>query len=150
MRSSKDAILNTLLERTRNYNARLPPGGSKVVFTACQLEVDMPLLLNLRGAPLACIEPLVEFEAVNAHFSAQVHDFFNALHDLEDMAEKPSSDNMELLRRDECLWPDIRILKQAFGNPEYGPDDYLHRVYHSRRLTVHNPDSLPLLNRATN
>ncbi|QKX53958.1 uncharacterized protein TRUGW13939_01038 [Talaromyces rugulosus] len=126
---SKDAMLNSFLEITRNY---------KGVFAACNLEAEMPLLWNL-----ACREPPAVFAAVNAHFSAQVHAFFNALHDLEDMADKPSSDDLELLRRDEWLRPIISITNQSFHNPE----DCVHRCYHTRRLTVQNPDSLPLLNR---
>lgn len=142
---SKDAILNSLLEIVRTYNSHLPTGRHNIVFAACELEAEMPLLLNPPGAPLACREPSVEFEAVNAHFSAQVHAFFNALHDLEDMADKPSSDDLELVRRDECLRPVIRIINQSF---DIYPD-CLHRTFHTRRLTVQNPDSLPLLHRVT-
>ena len=106
---SQEAILNSLLEFARAYKERLPPGRDNFVFGACVLDAEMPLLLNPPGAPLACREPPVEFEAVNAHFSAQVHAFFNALHDLENMADKPSSDDLELLRRDEWLEPLICI-----------------------------------------
>jgi hypothetical protein len=141
---SKDAMLNSFLEIVRNYNACPPPGRNKVVFAACQLEAEMPLLLSLPGAPLTCREPLAVFEAINAHFSAQVHAFFNALHDLEDMADKPSSDDLKLLCRDEWLEPLIRITNQSFANPEDN-DDCVHRCYHTRRLTVQSPDSLPLL-----
>lgn len=146
---SKDAMLNSFLEIVRNSKARPPPGRNKVVFSACQLEVNMPLLVNLPGAPVPCRESLSVFEAVNAHFSAQVHAFFNALHDLEGMADKPSSDDLELLRRDEWLEPVIRIASQSFANPEAG-DDCVHRCYHTRRLNVQKPDSLPLLNRVIN
>ncbi|KFZ09321.1 hypothetical protein V502_08826 [Pseudogymnoascus sp. VKM F-4520 (FW-2644)] len=142
---SQEAILNSLLELARAYKERLPPGRDNFVFGACVLDAEMPLLLNPPGAPLACREPPVEFEAVNDHFSAQVHAFFNAMHDLQDMADKPSSDDLELVRPEECLWPVIRIVNQSF-------DIYLdcmHRTFHTRRLTVKNPDSLPLLNRAT-
>ncbi|OBT71933.1 hypothetical protein VF21_09022 [Pseudogymnoascus sp. 05NY08] len=144
---SKDAMLNSFLEIVRNNNARLPPGRNKVVFAATDLEVEMPLLLNRPGEPLACKEPAAVFAAINAHFSGQVHAFFNALHDLEDLADKPSSDDLEPLRRDEWLEPDIRIGNQSFHNPEDIPGDCVHRCYHTRRLTVQNLDSLPLLNR---
>ncbi|KAL5345196.1 hypothetical protein ACLOAV_009565 [Pseudogymnoascus australis] len=140
---SKDAMLNSFLESVRYCNACLPPGHNKLVFATCQLKAEMPLLLNPPGAPLACREPPAVFEAVNAHFSAQVHAFFNALHDLENMADKPSSDDLELLRRDEWLEPLICIGNQSFDKPL----DCSHRVYHTRRLTVQNSDSLPLLNR---
>ena len=142
---SKDAILNSLLEIVRVYNAHPPPGRDTIVFGACELNAEMPLLLNLPSSRLACREPPAEFEAVNAHFSAQVHAFFNALHDLEDMEDKPSSNDLDLCRPDECLRPVIRISNQSF---DIYPRCY-HRTFHTRRLTVQNPDSLPLLNRVT-
>ncbi|KAI0855459.1 hypothetical protein F4860DRAFT_34597 [Xylaria cubensis] len=130
---SKDAILNTLLEDVRDYNARLP--RLYVGLRECTLDAEMPLLLNPPGAPLACREPSAEFEAVHAHFSAQVHAFFNALHDLEDMADKKASEELDL----------IRIVNQSF---DIYPD-CLHRTIHTRCLTVQNANSLPLLNRVT-
>ncbi|KFY14149.1 hypothetical protein V492_02826 [Pseudogymnoascus sp. VKM F-4246] len=140
---SKDAMLNSFLENIRNYNASPPPGRNKVVFASCIIEAEMPLLLSPPGEPLPCSEPPAVFEAVNSHFSAQVHAYFNALHDLEDMADKPSSEDPELLHRDEWLRPLICIANQSFAEPQ----DCAHRCYHTRRLTVLNPDSLPLLNR---
>ncbi|OBT65313.1 hypothetical protein VE03_04597 [Pseudogymnoascus sp. 23342-1-I1] len=126
---SQDAILNSLLELDH----------------AC-LDAEMPLLLNLPSSPLACREPPAEFEAINAHFSAQVHAFFNALHTLEDMAEQQSPDEPDLIRQDEGLRPVvIRIVNQSFDIYL----DCLHRTFHTRRLAVKNPDSLPLLKRAT-
>ncbi len=141
---SQDAILNSLLERVRAYNARIP--RLYVGLNSFDLDAEMPLLLNPPSAPLACREPPAEFEAVNAHFSAQVHAFFNALHNLEDMADKQSSEELDLIRQDEDLRPlVIRIVNQSF---DIGLDCW-HRVFHTRRLTVQNPDSLPLLNRVT-
>ncbi|KAI0543936.1 hypothetical protein F4679DRAFT_577251 [Xylaria curta] len=140
---SKDAILNSLLENVRDYNARLP--RLYVGLRECTLNVRMPLLLNPPGAPLTCREPPAEFEAIHAHFSAQVHAFFNALHNLEDMAEKKPSEELNLIRPNEGLQPTIRIVKQSF-------DIYpncLHRMFHTRRLTVKDPSSLSLLNRVT-
>ncbi|EAQ84575.1 hypothetical protein CHGG_08589 [Chaetomium globosum CBS 148.51] len=142
---SKDAILNSLLEIVRVYNAHPPPGRDAIVFGACELNAEMPLLLNPRSSRLACREPPSEFEAVNAHFSAQVHAFFDALHDLEDTADKPSSDNLDLCRPDETLRPVIRIFNQSF---DIYPRCY-HRHFHTRRLTIQNPERLPLLNRVT-
>ncbi|TRX89221.1 hypothetical protein FHL15_009919 [Xylaria flabelliformis] len=140
---SKDAILNTLLEDIRHYNARLP--RLYVGLRECTLDAEMPLLLNPPGAPLACREPPAEFEAVHAHFSAQVHAFFNALHDLEDMAAKKPSEELDLIRPDDGLWLAIRIVNQSF---DIYPD-CLHRTFHTRCLTVQNANSLPLLNRVT-
>lgn len=145
---SKDAILHSLLGIIRARNARQPPGSVYAGFGVCELEAEMPLLLNNRpGAPLPCREPVADFEAVNAHFSAQVHAFFNALHDLEDMAAEQSSDEPPFIRAgpDECLQPAIRVANQLF-EPHL---DCLHRAFHTRRLTVQNPDSLPALNRVT-
>ncbi|KAI0131904.1 hypothetical protein BJ170DRAFT_223921 [Xylariales sp. AK1849] len=58
---SRDATLKSLLEDVHAYNARLHE---------CNLDAEMPRLLNPPGEPLACREPPAVFEAVNAHFSA--------------------------------------------------------------------------------
>ncbi|KAI0108571.1 hypothetical protein GGR51DRAFT_119854 [Nemania sp. FL0031] len=146
---SKEAILNSLLENVRAYNAREP--RLYVGMRECNLDAEMPLLLNPRDAPLACVESSSDFEAINAHFSAQVHAFFHALHDLEDLADKQSSSSglglePDLIRQDDGLRPSIRVTNQSF---DIYPDSCLHRVFHTRRLTVQNPDSLPLLHRVT-
>ncbi|KAI2721626.1 hypothetical protein DTO027I6_1196 [Penicillium roqueforti] len=120
---SRDAILESLVENVRAFNARLPPGRDKIVFGA---------------------EQPAEFETVNGHFSAQMHAFFNALHDLEDMADKPSSDDLDLCRPDECPRPVICVSNQS--EPYL---DCLHRTFYTRCLTVQNPDSLPCLKRVT-
>ena len=57
---SQDAILNSLLEGIRAYNARIP--RLYVGTDSFDLDAEMPLLLNLPSAPLACREPLAEFE----------------------------------------------------------------------------------------
>ncbi|KAH6617377.1 hypothetical protein F5144DRAFT_586298 [Chaetomium tenue] len=142
---SEDAILNSLLEIVRDYNAHLPPGRNPIVFGACELNAEMPLLLNLPSSRLACREPLSEFEAVNAHFSAQVHAFFHALYRFENMAETPSCDNLDLCRPDEYLRPVIRILNQSF---DIYPRCY-HRHFHTRRLTIQDPGHLSTLYRVT-
>ncbi|KAK4151634.1 hypothetical protein C8A00DRAFT_35727 [Chaetomidium leptoderma] len=59
---SQDAILNSLVENVRAYNARLP--RRYVGLRECNLDAEMPLLLNPPGAPLACREPPAEFEAI--------------------------------------------------------------------------------------
>lgn len=125
--ASKDAILNSILENVRTSNA------------------EMPLLINLPSSPLACREPPNEFEAITDHFSAQVHAFFHALHELENMSAKQPPDELPLIRKDEGLRPTIQIVNQSF---DIYPDCW-HRYFHTRRLTVHNPDTLPLLHRAT-
>ncbi|KAK3900485.1 hypothetical protein C8A05DRAFT_45689 [Staphylotrichum tortipilum] len=138
---SKDAILHSLLEIIRAYNARQEHG---IVhgFGECQLEAKMPLL-----TPLPCREPAADFDAVNAHFSAQVHAFFNALQDLEDIAAKQPADELPLIRAgpDKGLQPIICVANQLV-EPSL---DCFHRAFHTRRLTVQNLDSLPVLNRVT-
>ncbi|KAH6845708.1 hypothetical protein B0I37DRAFT_191163 [Chaetomium sp. MPI-CAGE-AT-0009] len=143
--ASKDAILNSLLENVREYNARQP--GLYVGLRECNLDVEMPLLLNPRSATLPCWEPPAVFEAINDHFSAQVHAFFNAVHEIEEISNRQAPDEPALIRKDEGLRPAIRIISQSFDI--YPDDDCLHRIFHTRRLTVHNPDKLPLLNYVT-
>ncbi len=67
----KDAILHSLLEIVRAYNAHQDPGIIHG-FGQCRLEAKMPLSLNNQpDAPLPCREPAADFDTVNAHFSAQ-------------------------------------------------------------------------------
>jgi hypothetical protein len=140
---SQDAILNSILDSVRAHNARLL--RLYIDLRECALDAEMPLLLNLPDAPLACREPLAEFETVNAHFSGQIHAFFSALHAFEAMSDKKSPDELDLIRQGEGLQLVIRIINQSF---DIYPD-CLHRTFHTRCLTVQNPDSLPLLNRVT-
>lgn len=65
---SQDAILNSLLELVRAYSARIP--RLYVGLNSFDLDAEMPLLLNLPSALLACRELPAELEAVNAYFSA--------------------------------------------------------------------------------
>ncbi|KAK4038349.1 hypothetical protein C8A01DRAFT_48045 [Parachaetomium inaequale] len=116
---SQDAILNSLLENAGAYNARLPRVGLR----ECDLDAEMPLLP--KGAAS-------RVRGYQRPLSAQVHGFFNALRDLEEVSDKQSSDEPDLIRQDDGLRPAI--------HPEC-----LHHTFHTRRLTVQNPDSLPLL-----
>ncbi|KAH6651433.1 hypothetical protein BKA67DRAFT_570930 [Truncatella angustata] len=140
---SQDAILNSFLEDVRAFNKRSP--HSYVGMRECPFDAEMPLLLNPPSEPVACREPLALFEAVNAHFSAQVHALFNALHGFEDAANKQSSDELDFIRPDEGLWLAIRLINQSY---DIYPDCF-HRTFHTRRLTVQNLDSLPLLQHVT-
>jgi hypothetical protein len=138
-----DAILNALLERTRAFNAREPrPYDGMAGIT---LRAEMPRIRNPRESQVPCREPPAVFEAVNAHFSAQMHAFFSAMQTLEDMADKQPPDEPDLIRPGFGLQPEIDIAMQSF---DFFPD-CLHRHFYSRRLTVQNADSLPLLNRVT-
>ncbi|GKT41367.1 uncharacterized protein ColSpa_01548 [Colletotrichum spaethianum] len=60
---SQDAMLDGFLATRRR-------DGPYVGLGYYNLEAEMPLLLNPTGAPVPCMEPPEEFEAVNAHFSA--------------------------------------------------------------------------------
>ena len=139
---SKDATVQAFFQNMRAHNE---PGSVPLVSGGGQLNAEMPLLLNVPGAPLPCREPAADFEAVNAHFSAQVHAFFRGLHEIEHMAAKRSPDEPAFIDPDRGLQPGIRIANQLF-EPHL---DCLHRAFHSRRLTVQDVDSLPVLNRVT-
>ncbi|KAG7285620.1 hypothetical protein NEMBOFW57_010249 [Staphylotrichum longicolle] len=146
---SKDATVQAFLQNMRAHNE---PGSVPLVFGGGQLHAEMPFLLNVPGAPLPCREPAADFEAVNAHFSAQVHAFFNGLHEIEDMAAKQSPDEPALIDADRGLQPAIRIGNQVIeSEPDVwgGDRKCLHRAFHSRRLTVQKIDSLPVLNHVT-
>lgn len=138
---SPGAILDPLLESVRAFNAREPrlyAGLSSVTLTA-----EMPRIRNPREPQVPCREPPAVFEAVNAHFSAQIHAFFDALQTLEDMADK--QDEQNLIRPGDGLQANIDVAMQAFDFAPY----CLHRDFYTRRLTVQNPESLPLLKRVT-
>ncbi|KAK7976993.1 hypothetical protein PG988_004483 [Apiospora saccharicola] len=135
---SEDAILDSLLEHIRSWNARQP---QYIGYGDCNLEAEMPLLLNPREAPFACREPPAVFEAINAQFSAQVHAIFGALRRLEELAETEP----DLIRQTDGLQPEIQVGHQSFDIYPKCP----HRAYHTSRLTVLDPDRLPLLHRVT-
>lgn len=59
---SQGVILNSLLKNASYYKAWLP--RLYVGLRECNLDAEMPLLLNPPGAPLACREPLAEFRAL--------------------------------------------------------------------------------------
>ncbi|KAH9228583.1 hypothetical protein K456DRAFT_1846145 [Colletotrichum gloeosporioides 23] len=112
---SQDAMLDRLLTTGRH-------NGVYVGLRDCDLEAEMPLLLNRAGAPVACMEPSDDFEAQSP--------------DETDFIRKPE---------DGGLHAAIRILNQSYDI--YA--DCWHRTFHNRRLTVQNPDTLPLLNYVT-
>ncbi|KAJ4302483.1 hypothetical protein N0V88_002628 [Collariella sp. IMI 366227] len=109
---SKDATVQVFLQ---NIRAHKEPGSVPLVYGGGQLNVEMPRLLNVPGEPLPCWEPAADFEAVNAHFSAQVHAFFGGLHEIEDMAAKQSPDEPALIGAG-GLQPGIRIANQDVDN----------------------------------
>lgn len=139
---TKEAILASILKRAREF------GGLR----ECDYDLNLPLLLNPPESPLACRETPDEFKATNASFSAQVHAFFEALHEFE--SKSTSTDGDEFIRAD-GLQPSIRVINQSFDiHPSC-----LHRNFHSRRLFLLGSDgndndndataSLPQLQRVT-
>ncbi|KAK3896719.1 hypothetical protein C8A05DRAFT_48355 [Staphylotrichum tortipilum] len=144
---SKDATVQAFFQNIRAYKE---PGSVPLVYGGNQLNAEMPLLLNVPGEPLPCWEPAADFEAVNAHFSAHAR-LFDGLHEIEDMAAKQSPDEPALIGA-RGLQPGIRIANQVIEpDPDvWGCDrNCLHRAFHTRRLTVQDVDSLPVLNSVT-
>ncbi|KAK3905319.1 hypothetical protein C8A05DRAFT_12838 [Staphylotrichum tortipilum] len=146
---SKDTTVQAFFQ---NIRARKEPGSVPPVYGGGQLNLEMPRVLNVPGVPLPCWEPAADFEAVNAHFSAQVHAFFGGLREIEDMAAKQSPDEEALIGAG-GFQPGIRICNQVIEpDPDAwgGDQNCLHRTFHhSRRLTVQDVDSLPVLNTVT-
>ncbi len=145
---SKDATVQAFFQ---NIRAHKEPGSVPLVYGGGQLNVEMPRLLNVPGEPLPCWEPAADFEAVNAHFSAQVHAFFGGLHEIEDMAAKQSPDEPALIGAG-GLQPGIRIANQVIEpdpDPWGGDQNCLHRAFYTRRLAVQDVDNLPVLNSVT-
>ncbi|KAF6809272.1 hypothetical protein CPLU01_15532 [Colletotrichum plurivorum] len=136
---SQDATLERLL-------ATAPRTGPYIGLNGACLRAEMALLLNPPRAPVSCTEPAEEFDTVNAHFSDQVHAFFNAVHAFEKIADKQSPEEPKLIREDSGLGLVICVQRQSY---DIYPDCW-HQCIHTRRLTVMNSDSLPLLNRVTN
>lgn len=114
---TKEAILASILERAREF------GGLR----ECDYDLNLPLLINAPESTLACRETQNEFETINASFSAQIHAFFEALHDFE--SRSTSTDGDEFIRA-EGVQPSIRVINQSF---DIFPS-CLHRNFHSRRL----------------
>ncbi|KAK7716348.1 hypothetical protein SLS64_003502 [Diaporthe eres] len=136
---SKDEILQSLLQHTHDYNKRSPLYQG---LRECRFDLEFPLLLNSRESPLACRETADQAQAVEAHFSDRIHDFFNALDAFEKLSNTTGN---EILVRDVGLWPSIRITNQSFDRHP----DCLHRDFHSRRLSLRDPGTLPQLQRVT-
>lgn len=99
-----------------------------------QYTLPLPLLLINRNEDgekdLPCHEPARETTAISAHMSARIHAFYEqiaaACNGIQDL---PAKLDMELT-----------IQAQNF-DPE--PPQCYHRRYHSRRLQLHDPETLP-------
>lgn len=129
--SSKNAILESLVENVRACNARLPPGRDEMVFGACELKVEIPLLLNRdRQRPL--FSPNTRFHQRTARPRGHGRQSILGRPGPLPPRRMPSARHM---RFQSVLRTPSRL---------FAP-----RLPHSLRLTVQNPDSLPLLNRLT-
>ncbi|OTA67384.1 hypothetical protein K449DRAFT_390097 [Hypoxylon sp. EC38] len=129
---TKEAILNSLLEDARYWR-----GLRDYVY-----DLNIPLLLNSEESPLPCRETPAEFEAINSSFSSQIHALFEALHDFESLSKTDGNaeDVNEYIRKDGIICI-IRINNQSFDRYP----DCLHRNFHSCRLSLLEPATLPQL-----
>ncbi|KAL2143838.1 hypothetical protein VTI28DRAFT_9980 [Corynascus sepedonium] len=109
-------------------------------------KVDMPLLLNPHEDPLPCREPVEETTAVSAHFSAQLHALYEQLaayyaRSAASLAEAEAKAKLAPIDKDRGIEVEIRIGCQSFDIYPYCQ----HLIYHTRRLTLQNPERLPAL-----
>ncbi|KAJ6785999.1 hypothetical protein PWT90_07635 [Aphanocladium album] len=101
-------------------------------FEVFKYYLPLPLLVVDEDVenPLPCQEPSEETTAVSAHISARIHAFYKQI-------AAVCSGAQDLPAR---LGIKIEIEEQDFY-PE--PPGCRHRRYHSRRLELHNPETLP-------
>jgi hypothetical protein len=97
-----------------------------------QYFLPLPLLLVDENAekPLPCQEPGEETTAISAHVSARIHAFYKQLAAAYNEVEDPPA----------SIAIEIQIQPQKFDPEE--PQCY-HRRYHSRRLQLQEPETLP-------
>ncbi|KAH9983226.1 hypothetical protein F4779DRAFT_376962, partial [Xylariaceae sp. FL0662B] len=90
-----------------------------------------------------CRETPAEFEAINSSFSSQIHALFEALQDFESLskAEQGKTEDVDGYVCKDGLISIIRINNQSFDRYL----DCLHRNFHSRRLSLRDPATLPQL-----
>ncbi|KAK2597437.1 hypothetical protein QQS21_005985 [Conoideocrella luteorostrata] len=94
-------------------------------------EVSLPLLLDSAEEQLPCHEPVEETTAISAHVSARIHAFYKQLaawYAEPANAEAPGGISIGIL-----------VMPQDFDEKPYCG----HRKYHSRRLQLHDPATLP-------
>ncbi|KAE9566242.1 hypothetical protein CGCF415_v012922 [Colletotrichum fructicola] len=101
-------------------------------FAVSEYHLPLPLLLvdELAEKPLPCHEPADETLAISAHLSVRIRAFYNQIAAAYNRVEDPPA----------SLGLKIEIQPQNFDPEE--PECY-HRRYHSRRLQLHNPETLP-------
>ncbi|KAH7381831.1 hypothetical protein BKA64DRAFT_684351 [Cadophora sp. MPI-SDFR-AT-0126] len=110
------------------------------------IEITLPLLLNPPENRLACYETAQETAYVSAHISSRILALYSQLELAANAATNSShshssNSNSSTLIAPEGIALAIEIAPQSF---DIYPDCD-HRMYHSRRLHLHNPETLPLL-----
>ncbi|KDN71452.1 putative conserved hypothetical protein [Colletotrichum sublineola] len=99
-----------------------------------QCEITLPLLTNPPGNRLACHETGQETAYVSGHISSRIHAWFSQL-------AAHAATNSSTSVAPEGIALGMEIAPQSFDiYPECD-----HRRYHSRRLHLHDPETLPVL-----
>ncbi|KAH7354824.1 hypothetical protein BKA65DRAFT_229185 [Rhexocercosporidium sp. MPI-PUGE-AT-0058] len=112
-----------------------PDGVQELHGGNIRYEITLPLLTNPRENRLTCHETAQETAYVSAHISSRIHALYSQL-------ELAAANSSTLAApNDEGITLSIEIAPQSFDI--YPACD--HRRYHSRRLHLHNPETLPLL-----
>ncbi|TQN63644.1 hypothetical protein CSHISOI_11809, partial [Colletotrichum shisoi] len=102
-------------------------------FGVSKYFMPLPLLVDESAAnPLPCCEPAEETTAVSAHVSARIHALYKKVAAAYSEIEDPPA----------SLGIYLGIKPQEF---EAEPDWCRHRRHHSRRLRLHEPETLPNL-----
>ncbi|KAK8093698.1 hypothetical protein PG997_000383 [Apiospora hydei] len=100
-----------------------------------QCEITLPLLTNPPESRLTCHETAQETAHVSAHISSRIHALYSQL------AAHAAAASPSTPAAPEGIALGIEIAPQSFDiYPECD-----HRRYHSRRLHLHDPETLPLL-----
>ncbi|KAF3356892.1 hypothetical protein VDGD_04783 [Verticillium dahliae] len=106
------------------------------------LHVDMPLLENPQENPLPCREPIEETTEVSAYFSAQLHALYEQLAAYHARPAASLADaRLAQIDEEKGVQVEITVGCQSFTRFPHCQ----HLIYHARRLTLHDPKTLPVL-----
>lgn len=100
-----------------------------------QSEITLPLLTNPPEDRLACHETAQETAYVSAHISSRIHALYSQL------AAHAAGINPSASMAPESIELNIEIAAQSFDIYPWCD----HRRYHSRRVYLQNPETLPLV-----